>query len=422
MGRKRTPGLYKRGDIWQIDKKVFGRRLCESTGASDLEEAEKYLARRLEEVRQASVYGVRPKRTFKEAAIKFLMENQHKRSLCSDASQLKGLMPHIGDMCLGSIHMGSLQPFIESRRKDGVSMRTINHGLKAVRRILNLASTEWVDEYGLSWLENAPKIKPLPEPDLRKPYPLTWEEQHRLFQRLPEHLRNMAVFAVNTGCRDGEICDLRWEWEVFVPELDMMIFLVPGERVKNGDDRLIVCNKIARLVVESEREKHPIHVFSYQGKPLARMLNSAWQKARREVNIPVRVHDLKHTFGRRLRAAGVSFEDRQDLLGHRSTRITTHYSSAELQNLYEATNKVCEAEQGKITLTVLRHANRGFKGNAASKTLGEEEQVTAKARSRKFPERGLVGDHIGNKSNPKDIDFSRVYWLPGTDSNRRPSG
>ena len=29
----------------------------------------------------------------------------------------------------------------------------------------------------------------------------------------------------------------------------------------------------------------------------------------------VRVHDLKHTFGRRLRAAGVSFEDRQDLLG-----------------------------------------------------------------------------------------------------------
>ena len=36
-----------------------------------------------------------------------------------------------------------------------------------------------------------------------------------------------------------------------------------------------------------------------------------------------RVHDLDHTFGRRLRAAGVSFEDRQNLLGHRSGRITT---------------------------------------------------------------------------------------------------
>jgi integrase len=53
----------------------------------------------------------------------------------------------------------------------------------------------------------------------------------------------------------------------------------------------------------------------------------------------VRVHDLKHSFGRRLRAAGVSFEDRQDLLGHKSTRITTHYSAAELANLIAASEK-----------------------------------------------------------------------------------
>ncbi len=46
----------------------------------------------------------------------------------------------------------------------------------------------------------------------------------------------------------------------------------------------------------------------------------------------IRVHDLKHTFGRRLRAAGVGFEDRQDLLGHKSGRITTHYSQVELIN------------------------------------------------------------------------------------------
>ena len=58
----------------------------------------------------------------------------------------------------------------------------------------------------------------------------------------------------------------------------------------------------------------------------------------------VRVHDLKHTFGRRLRAAGVSFEDRQDLLGHKSGRITTHYSAAELANLISAAEKVCDSE------------------------------------------------------------------------------
>lgn len=37
MGRKGTPGLYKRKGIWHIDKKVQGRRLRESTGANNPE-------------------------------------------------------------------------------------------------------------------------------------------------------------------------------------------------------------------------------------------------------------------------------------------------------------------------------------------------------------------------------------------------
>jgi hypothetical protein len=54
-----------------------------------------------------------------------------------------------------------------------------------------------------------------------------------------------------------------------------------------------------------------------------------------------------------LRAAGVGLEDRQDLLGHKNGRITTHYSNAELNNLLLAANKVCEIEQGP-RLTLLR--------------------------------------------------------------------
>jgi hypothetical protein len=34
-----------------------------------------------------------------------------------------------------------------------------------------------------------------------------------------------------------------------------------------------------------------------------------------------------------LRAAGVSFENRQDLLGHKSNRITDHYCRAEIEEL-----------------------------------------------------------------------------------------
>jgi integrase len=70
-----------------------------------------------------------------------------------------------------------------------------------------------------------------------------------------------------------------------------------------------------------------------------------------------RVHDLKHTFGRRLRAAGVSFEDRQDLLGHKSQRITMHYSGAELANLIAAAERVCdENRHNSPAITGLRRS------------------------------------------------------------------
>lgn len=357
MGRKRTPGLFKRGTVWHIDKKIDRIRICESTGTDRLEEAEKYLARRLESIRQARVYGVRPKRIFREAAIKFLLENQHKKSIHCDKDNLVILESFIGTLSLESIHMGSLQPFIEARRNRGVKNRTINFGLQIVRHILNLAANEWMDEYGLTWLASAPKIKLLPLNDARKPYPIDWEEQDKFFATLPDHLKDIALFGVNTGCRDQEICKLRWSWEVNVPISEIgSVFIIPGTYTKNGEDRLVVLNKIARSVVEDQRGKHQEFVFSFRGKPLSRIMNSAWKRARKKSNLPhVRVHDLKHTFGRRLRSAGVSFEDRQDLLGHKSARITTHYSAAELLNLWEAANKVCgEQQQHKPSLTLLR--------------------------------------------------------------------
>ena len=165
----------------------------------------------------------------------------------------------------------------------------------------------------------------------------------------------MALFAVNSGCRDQETCSLRWAWEVVVPELNTPVFVVPGASVKNGDERLVVLNRVARSVVEGHRRLDRDFVFTYRGQRITRMMTSAWKRARSRADLEqVRVHNLKHIFGRRPRAAGVSFEDRQDLLGHRSGRITTHYSAIELSRLIEAVEKICENKGGRPELVVLR--------------------------------------------------------------------
>ena len=68
----------------------------------------------------------------------------------------------------------------------------------------------------------------------------------------------------------------------------------------------------------------------------------------------IRIHDLKHTFGRRLRAAGVTEEDRKALLGHKNGSITSHYSGAELGHLIEAANKVSATDSRGPVLTILK--------------------------------------------------------------------
>jgi hypothetical protein len=67
------------------------------------------------------------------------------------------------------------------------------------------------------------------------------------------------------------------------------------------------------------------------------------------------VDDLKHTFWHRLRVAGIGFEDRKVLLGHKSDHVTTHYSAPEIGMLIAAAERVCELESRKShALTLVR--------------------------------------------------------------------
>jgi len=86
---------------------------------------------------------------------------------------------------------------------------------------------------------------------------------------------------------------------------------------------------------------------------MARMNNSAWRTTWVKAGLPVGstyrkgVHNLKNTYGRRLRAADVSLETRKVLLGHKNGDITTDYSAAEIEELLTATNSVCKRSSRK---------------------------------------------------------------------------
>lgn len=371
--RNRMPGLRLKGGVWQIEKRTKHTRsgwLRESTGATERAAAEQYLIRRLAELEQQAQRARVGIHTFEEAGLRYLEEVADQSSADDIAMHLDQLFPFIGHLTLESVHDGTLREFIahemsrqvRGKRTAGLSPKSINNALGVVSAVLNRAAKSWRSHNGQPWITQAPpKITQVPvKGNRRRAYPLSWHDQHTLLKVLPDHLRDMTLFKVNTGCREQEVCQLRWEWEIPVPELRTSVFVIPAyqgdtQLVKNGEDRLVVLNRVAMGVVESRRHKHDTFVFTWtKGKklpvelPVTKMNNSAWKRAWRSAGLPTGpevskgVHNLKHTFGRRLRAVGCPLETRKVLLGHKDGDITTHYSPAEIGELLRWLNKAAD--------------------------------------------------------------------------------
>jgi len=342
MGKRKIAGLFKNGEIWHVDKHVRGRRINKSTGTTDFVEAQQIMALLIDQARREDIFGIRKKRHLSEAIDRYVSENQHLASIEDNTTHLKLILSVIGDLYLHEIHDESIQSFIKFRKNQGRKSKTVNIALGVLRRVLRLAVGKWRDRNGLTWLESMPIIDDVKWGDARKPFPLSHDDQERLFSHMAPHLKVMCLFKVNTGCREQEVCQLRWDWEYELIGSEHSIFILPETLTKNAEERIVVVNKEARKAIELARGKDPEFVFTYKGKHLTKINNSAWKNARKKADLPLaRVHDLKHTFGMRLRAADVNFEDRQDLLGHKNGSITTHYSQAEIRNLIEASNRIC---------------------------------------------------------------------------------
>jgi integrase len=363
---KRTPGIFATQDgRWRIDKKYAGTRL--QGRFTTYQAAEAWLLVEIERIRQAPYQ--RPRYRFEQIAAKYLLENEGKLSIATEATLLEVIMPHIGHLTLEQIHNDTLQSFIQERKAQGRKNKTVNASLAVVRHILNLSARKWRDSQGRTLLETAPLISMLPLDDARQPRPISWVEQRRLLPELPAHLQRMALFDLNTGARDDVVCNLRWQWEVKLEELGCSVFVVPPRYVKGRRGwRPLVCNRVAQSIIEAQRGKHIEFVFVYQrGKQLGpraieTMNNNGWQSARRKVDLQeVRVHDLRHTVGMRLREAGVREETIADILWHSRGTMTAHYSVAQVRELLDALNLITdESNRTNASLEML------FREKAAS--------------------------------------------------------
>lgn len=305
-------------------------------------------------------------RRFGEAVARYIAEYQGKDKRRA-AAALESTAPYVAHLKCIDVDDEALQQFKEDRKagkgqfKKPAMVGTINKELTHVVTVLNKAARVW------RWIPQAPKIEHLKGPT-RLPYPLTWEEQDRLGRHLPTGWDVGAMcFAINTGVRKEELFGLKWTDLVRVPELgpDIFVFVLHGENVKNGHSRAVICNSIARRAVEAQRVWQMENGFSEFVFPTrasnrrgskVRDGGKTWDQAWKDAGLPTGpltkrgIHNCRHTFAHRLRAAGVPKEDRNALLGHANTDLAEHYSTPDIGRLLEHAEKVCVRKE----TTVLR--------------------------------------------------------------------
>jgi integrase len=356
--RTRTKGIQLAGDgSRSVDKQYKGDRIFGRLGTVSQDEAEAWLRRQQAGIDAERANQLRrgDEQLFAAGAAKYLTECKQRgiRTLDTVAYHVRIVLPYIGALAVRDVCNDALESFKDDRIADGVTATTVNRTLEVVRTVLNRAARVWRHD-GKPWLSASPLLEMLKETP-RPPRPITWAEQSELLMRSPVHLQRMVLFTVNTGARDDNVCGLRWDWERPVPELGRSVFVIPPEHFKGDRHHVLVLNDAAWSVVEACRGMHKTHVFAWRRErvvhlnkapamafaPVGTMNNTAFQNARAAAGLDgVRIHDLRHTFGQRLREAGVLKEDRALLLGHACEDMPEHYASATVARLVAEANKV----------------------------------------------------------------------------------
>ena len=230
------------------------------------------------------------------------------------------LLPTFGDRPLDRIDRRLVNRWFDdySRTAPGGA----NHTLDAFRRIMNHAIV-------LGHIETNPACDIKPNPRTALTRFLTREEIARLHRVLDGYTSdrasrrrqaNIIRLLLLTGCRKGEIVNLRWR------EVD-------GDSLNLADSKTgprgVFLNAPARAIIERQPQTESPFVFPSPRDPERACSPNLplWYSIRRQAGIEdARLHDLRHTFASHAVLRGIPLPVVSRLLGHKQPSMTLRYA------------------------------------------------------------------------------------------------
>jgi integrase len=391
---------------------VEGKQHWESTGSKLKADADYKLACIKKDVAEG-IQPAAPARkkystTFSELAVKYLEYCKAQRAYKTKAGRVATLCRTFGEMRLIDITLESLETYQaqrqaepkQAKREDAepgtlVKAATVNRELATLKNMFTKA-----EQWGLTpttALRIARKVKLSKESSGRLRF-LSVDDAALLVKSCSKSLREIVVFALNTGCRRSEILFLTWQ------HVDLKHGFIRIADSKNGETRDIAINPtlaemfkgIVRRVEIMPEETNDIpetatleetikgvirRIDSRRGVSRVIPVNASleeilkivlqhvgspyvfnnpdtgtrYQDVKRSFATACRVaglidfnfHDLRHTFASHLVMNGVDLTTVSRLMGHKSLTMTLRYSHLAPNHLQKAVDVLTWTEQPK---------------------------------------------------------------------------
>ena len=331
-------GIYKQPGsdfYWIRYAGPDGKIIRESTKTTNFKEAQVKIENQRKAIRDGKdpepIKKI-PHYTFSQLADEYIKWCEKQRSFDSKKYFIKQLVDTFGNMPLNRLSVMLIEQFQSDVLNKGKKPATANRLIATLKHSIHKGNQwEMVSE---ETLKRVRQVKFLPENNKRLRY-LSKEECRALLNNCHGHLKTIITFAMNTGCRKGEVLSLKWD------AVDLKHGFIRLDRTKNGDRRDIPINDDVRAVLQGITRRLDIPYVFYDlitGKPFQDVKRSFNTACRKAGITDFHFHDLRHTFASHLVMAGVDITTVSKLLGHKSLTMTLRYSHLAPDHLQNAVN------------------------------------------------------------------------------------
>lgn len=239
----------------------------------------------------------------------------------------------------------------ETRRKKKRAPSTLNKEVGTLRQLMRKA-VEW------EMIEQSPfdRGQSLQEKvcNERTRF-LSEEEITRLLAKCDTWLKELVIVAIHTGMRKGELMSLTWK------QIKGGFIYLP--KTKNGEARKVPINEDAAAIFGVRRKRLQLksrYVFCHETKKKDRKghlllyepvgdFSTAFDKAVKDAGIDdCWFHDLRHTFASHAVMRGRTLKEVQELLGHKSIKMTMRYAHLAEKHKVDAVNALNGLTSGDV--------------------------------------------------------------------------